>query len=612
MRRNAAVVLILILSAISLHSQEQLWAPLLSPGRAIDWSKAGVGEIPARTTLCASLTPSATLAEINAALAACPAGQTVSLAAGTYAIPGTIVVPSNVTLRGAGADRTILNATGRVQGNVVSLGFGSVPFRPVNITSGAVAGSTSIGVGGAAAIHLGMYLVITEINDPAYVSSAGSEGLCKWCDGGWTTLGGLARGQIVEVTGVNGTSISISPGLYSAYTHTPLAIPFRMTTDHAGVEDLQVYANNTGYVASFGMSECAYCWLKGVESNYADGDHVVMNWGFHDEVRDSYFSNAFRHVPGQFCSGILVALKTSASRIENNIVERGHDSIMVHWGAAGNVIAYNYTLGEFDSGSPNVVLGGIDFHGTHPQYNLLEGNVFPEIFEDSIWGSSSHTTTFRNWVIGTNRICSPMSGRGAVQCSGTNGHYGFQAARAMNISYLTTHDNFVGNVVGSAQMQSLIGYKYPLAQKTLVEYPAERSSDVVAYGWSFGYGKTSDDGMGTGCSGGTPPCHAEHAAATAFFHGNYNNLGGTITWAPDVPHALPASFYLSGKPSWWGALPFPATGPEIGGGKGPRGHSYGNPAQACYLNVMGGSDGGTGSPLTFRASACYGPGRQPK
>ena len=27
----------------------------------------------------------------------------------------------------------------------------------------------------------------------------------------------------------------------------------------------------------------------------------------------------------------------------------------------------------------------------------------------------------------------------------------------------------------------------------------------------------------------------------------------------------------------------------------------------CYFNVMGGTDGGVGSPLTFNASTCYSP-----
>jgi hypothetical protein len=600
----------LVLVALGGHgsARAQAWAPLLNAKQAIDWSGAGVGVIPARNTICAQLASSATLAQINAALASCPSGQTVLLSPGTYSITGTVVVPSNVTLRGAGADQTILNAVGVAGGDVISLGAGSVAFNPFRITSGATAGSTSIEVTNASGVHVGMFLAIAEINDRTYVSTAGSGGNCNWCDGGWTEKGSLARGQIVKVTGVSRTTISFTPGLYSAYTNTPLGVPFTMAAVYAGVEDLQVYANNTGYAANFGLSTCAYCWIKGVESNYADGDHVEVFWGFHDEIRDSYFSNAFLHSPGEHDSDIQIGFKTSASLIENNIVERTHVAFMLEWGAAGNVISYNYSTGEFDSGATNLDIGGIDFHGAHPQFNLLEGNVATEINQDSVWGTSSHTTAFRNWVVGTNRICSPSSGRSTVSCSVKSGHYGFQAARAIEMSYMASANNFVGNVLGSAQMQSLLGYNRPLAQRGFIEYPARRNYDAEAYGWSFGYGSTSDDGAGTGCGGGTPPCHASGNSATEFFHGNFNNIGQSIAWAPGVSHQLPASFYLAGKPPWWGSLPYPATGPDVAGGSGPAGHSYGNPAQACYLNAMGGSDGGAAGPRAFNAARCYGMG----
>ena len=567
-----------------------------------------MGSFLRRKTNCANLTSSATLTQINSALASCPGGQTVYLAAGTYSIPGTVNVPSNVTLRGAGASRTVLNAVGSDGGDVISMGSGSVPFNPRRITNGATAGSTSIELSYATGIEPGMYLVIAEINNLTYVTTAGSGGNCNWCDGGWTEKGSLARGQIVKIVGLSGTTITITPGLYSAYTNTPLAVPFSMSEDHAGVEDVQVFANNTGYRANFGMSACAYCWIKGVESNYTDGDHVEVHWGFHDEIRDSYFSNAFLHRPGEEDSDIQIARKTSASLIEDNIIERTHLAVMLEWGAAGNVIAYNYSTGEFDSGATDLDIGGIDFHGAHPQFNLLEGNVVTQIAEDSVWGTSSNTTVYRNWVVGTNRICNPMSGRVTVNCSGANGHYGFQAARAIETSYLGTSNNFVGNVLGSAQMQSLKGYNHPVAQHGSIEYPAHRSYDATAYGWSFGYGSTSDDGTGTGCGGGVPPCHLLANSSTDFFHGNFNNIGRTITWAPGVTHELPASFYLVGKPAWWGSMPYPATGPDVAGGSGPGGHSYGNPAQACYFRVMGGSDGGAGGPLAFDAGKCYGMG----
>jgi hypothetical protein len=617
MNSRAKVVIFFMLVVCSLQSQAQLWSPILGPsqavagsGQAIDWQGAGVGGIPARTTNCAVLTSSATVTQINAALASCHSGQTVYLSAGTYSITGSIRIPSNVTLRGAGANLTILNATGTSGGNVVNLGTGGPPYGTptISITSGATAGSTSIVVSSTSGISVGTYLGIGEINNSSYVTSSGSEGVCTWCDNGWSSTGAYARGQVVQVTGVSGTTIKISPGLYGAYTNSPLVASFNSATVYAGVENLQVYANHTGYNANFGMAGCAYCWIKGVESNYTDGDHVEVYWGYHDEVRDSYFSNAYLHTPGSHDSDVVLAIKTSASLVENNIIERTHAAIMLEWGAAGNVVAYNYTEGEFDSSSTNVVQGGFDDHGAHPQFNLLEGNVTTKFSQDSIWGSSSQSTYYRNWSIGTNLICLPLSGRGTVSCSGANGHYGFQASRAMDMSYLATLNNFVGNVVGSSQMQSLImlySPGTPLAQVASVEYPSVRQYANTAYGWSFGYGEASDSGTGTGCDGPTGPCHLAGTSATDFFLGNYNNISSTIT--PTVTQSLPASFYLPSKPAWWGSMPFPATGPDVTGGTGPGGHSYGNPAQACYFNVMGGSDGGAGSPLTFNASACYGP-----
>jgi hypothetical protein len=611
MNSRANVLIPFSLFVFLLHGQAQLWAPILGPSQAIDWTKSGVGGIPARSTNCAVLTSSATVALINSALASCHSGQTVYLSAGTYSISGSISIPSNVTLRGAGADQTILNATG-TSGNVINLGTGSPAYSlpTISVTGGATAGSTSIAVSSTSGIHVGTLLGLADINDASYINPMGSEGLCIWCDGGWSSDGSYVRGQVVMVTGINGSTLTISPGLYSAYTNSPLVSPVLGAEQYAGVENLQVYANNTGYGANFSLSGCAYCWVKGVESNYTDGDHAQVYWGYHDEIRDSYFSNAYLHTPGTHDSDIHLALKTSASLVENNIIERTHASVLFESGPAGNVIAYNYTMGEFDSNANQVVIGGIDLHAPHPQFNLLEGNVVTYIYLDSVHGSSSQTTAFRNWSVGTNHICTPTSGsRVTVSCSGAI--YGFQGARAMQISYLALYNNFIGNVLGSIQMQSLVtNYEYPhaLTQTASVEYPSTRTDDANAYGWTFGYGEFNDAGPSdTGCSGGTPPCHLAGTSATDFFHGNYNNVNGSITWATGVTQTLPASFYLSSKPAWWGSMPFPATGPDVTGGTGPGGHSYGNPAQACYFNVMGGSDGGAGSPLTFNASACYGP-----
>jgi hypothetical protein len=581
----------------------QSWATFLLPGQAIDWSTTGVGTIPARTVLCAQLTSSTTLAKMNAALASCPSGETVSLAAGTYTIAGTLHVPSNVTLRGAGPDKTILNATGSGEA-VILMGSGSVPLQPRAINSGGATGSTQIVLGSTVGVSVGKFLVITETNDSSYVTSAGSGGNCNWCDGGWSTTGNYAKGQIVEVMALSGNTVTISPALYSNYTHAPIAVPFTMAASYAGVEELQVRANNTGYSANFAMDLCAYCWVKAVESNYTDGDHVAVSWGFHDEIRDSYFSNAFLHVPGNYDSDVKLVLKTSGSLVENNIIERTHVAIMLQWGAAGNVIAYNYTTGEFDSGSPNVVIGGLDYHGAHPQFNLVEGNVMTAFYADSVWGSSSETTAFRNWFVGTNHVCTPTTGRGTVNCSGKNGYYGAQAARAVQVSYVSLRNNFIGNLLGSSQMQAIAITNKPNPQASRMEFPTVRPYDAAQL-WTFGYGSESDDGLGTGCGGGLPPCHLEGNSSHQLLHGNYESIGKIALWASGMSETLPKSFYQSAKPAWWGTLPYPAIGPDVTGGSGPGSHSYGNPAQYCYTKIMGGVDGGQGSPLTFNAGNCY-------
>ena len=472
---------------------------------------------------------------MNSALSKCPSGDVVLLSAGTYYVSSNISVPSNVVLRGAGANVTVLDAHG-TSGAVVTLGGSGSPSmsNSVSITSGATAGSNTIVVSSAAGISVGSYLLVTELNNPAYfVVDTGSEGSCTWCDGSLGWNGSRVRGQIVEVQSVSGTTIGISPGLYGSYnnslpgwsgqtayplnafinpstqpkhtyqqtfnnynspytctsgssapsfptngtsvtdgtckwldigatiTSLPLATPFT-AQKYVGVENIQVYANNTGYATNFAMENCAYCWISGVEGNYADGDHVEVDWSYHGDIVNSYFSNAYLHTPGTSDSDLVLRNKSSAILVQNNIFERLHVSIMLEWGAAGNVVGYNYTLGAFDANSPNAMLGGIDLHGAHPQFNLFEGNVITAVGADSTWGSHADNTSFREYLVGTTKACNPLSGRGAVTCSGSNGWWEFQASRDISVTYEGMNWNSVGNIVGSAAQSGLISYGNPI------------------------------------------------------------------------------------------------------------------------------------------------------
>lgn len=533
-------------AAVPLASQAQV----IPAERVIDWSQSGIpGGIPNRSTVCASISAGASQSTIQAALNACPANQVVKLAAGTYSISGGLTVPSNVVLRGAGPQQTVLSATGSGAG-FIRFGNGTTPAisNSTAISAGATAGSKSLTLSSASGVAVGSHLMITQLNDPSYVSITTSNGSCTWCDGGIGWNGTRVQGQIVEVTSVSGNTVGISPGLYLTYARTPLATKFTMGAKNAGVEDLQVYMNNTGYTANFMMQGTAYSWIRNVESNYADGDHAQLHWGFRNEIRDSYFHDAFTHAPGSTDADIFVADKTSATLIENNSLRRLHQSIMLNWGAAGNVISYNYVDNNFDSSGYNTLFGGLNVHGAHPMFNLWEGNMAPKLDADFFWGSSSHNTAFRNWFKGSATITQPLSGRGAEQPATT--YWASQALAAVDLAQTTRYYNLVGNVIGS-------DWQKGKSWTPQVVAPANRSyyTSNNAYGYSFGYANLSDGGSNGG--------NSSLPYTTALIHGDYDYVTGTFRWDSAIAsRTLQPSYYLAGKPAWFGTLVWPAFGPS--------------------------------------------------
>lgn len=694
MRRKVTLVLPLMLIVILVPCAPcfgQAWSGILNaPGSgscsgstptacAIVWASNGIpGGIPSASwtqsgsTIAASACGNGSAdctSTIQNALSACGTNHYVLLGSGTFSV-STVQVPSNCELRGSGANETILSSTNTSAAGVVLLGASanSAPSKSNDtaITGGLAAASTSITVASTSHISVGTLLSISELNDPTFGTRiGGSEGDCTWCDGNYS--GTRTAGQTVLVTGVSGTTVTISPALYKTYGNTlpgwtgkanyflasfitngghyyqqtaapgspynctsgasapnlsisggsvsdgtctwqdmgtgtttqPLATPFSPAATFAGVENLQIYANNTGAGTNVIVNECEYCWVHGIEGNYADGDHVDVLWSYFGEVSNNYFSNAMLHTAGTYDSCVRLAEKSSGFVIQNNILERLHVSIMLEWGASGNVIAYNYMEAGFDTSATNVVIGGVDYHGAHPMFNLQEGNVGMQIYYDSVWGTSSDNTSFRNWVQGSAALCSPLSaGRNKVSCGTVT--YPFQASRAFQVSYLADRTNSIGNVIGSTDQESNPGYGSGVTGVDSVQWTATRIYDTTVYGWSVGYGEASDSG--------TWALDSATAYSTAFLHGNYSNITGQIVWHSGTTHTLPASFYLSSKPSWWGTLAFPAIGPDVIGGAGPGGYAGLIPAQNCYLTIMGGTDGGAGGPLTFNASSCYGAG----
>jgi hypothetical protein len=565
------------------------WSGILPAGEGIDWQNVGVpGGIPARPTICTNLTATATAAQINSALAACPSGQTVKLAPGTYTINANINEVSNVTLRGSGARQTILNITAG-SGYAINFGSGSPSAgSAVNVTSGATQGSTSLVLSSTSGVSVGSYLLVSELNNSGFVTPVGSEGNCGWCGGVLPST--RLRGEIVEVSAVSGTNVTLTLPLVAGYTLSPQAIPFAASVKYAGLEDLQVYANNTGHNAAEGMSRCAYCWVKGVENNMTDGDHMDVDYSYGVQIESNYFTGSYVHAPGSYDSDVDIRTKTSRFLVVNNIVERGHVSIMTEWGAAGGVVAYNYAQGAFDSSVTNFTEMTYNTHGAHEQFILFEANIGPMFQWDNIWGSNSDITCFRCWGYGPSLIATPYTGRGTINWAGA--HQSYQSVRDFVIDYEDLRFNMVGNVSGSTA-QAALGLSH--VNTLVASASANRSYDTVDYGWNWGCGEASDPCKLGGGADSTAPF------STAFITGNYNFSDNSTTWKSGVI-VLPSSFYLSAKPTWWNSRPFPNIGPDITGGTDAGGHVYPNPAMDCYTSTVKATD----NSLQFDRATCYG------
>jgi hypothetical protein len=590
----------------------QQWSGIIDSSRAVDWSNAGIpGGIPNRTSFCATLNPGATASQINGAIASCSAGQVVFLNAGTYNLTGGIDFSgkSNVTLRGAGPDQTIL-----VYGSGASVGCetqsaniclaGSSrtwvgnPGTVHNVTGGYSQGSTQITLDSVSGYQVGSLLIMDQLNDVSDTGSLVGNVLVNDCGNsyltGCTTSYGQEGGspgrsgspdrnqqQFFVINAISGTTVTISSPVYmpnwrssqSPQVWSPGVVGSNIGT-MIGVEGLTVDTTNDGSSASSNIEfgNCYQCWVKNIKSLNANRNHIWLYQTARAEVRDSYFygtKNAASQSYG------VESFMTSDDLIINNIFQH-ITAPMMTGNNAGSVFAYNFGIDDYYSVSSWMEQTGWT-HDAGVGMVLFEGNQGNGFILDDIHGTANFVTLFRN----------QLTGKEPNKSNHTNP---FE-----NMAY-NRYQNVIGNVLGTP------GYHTTYQNIT----PSGTNPDTSIYllGWSGNQGSTLGSVL-----------NDVLVATTLMRWGNYDTATGAAQWNPlEVPSKLslflnavplsqnlPASFFLSSKPSFWGSMPWPATGPEVTGGTDPTGHSYANPAQVCYNSTTKDGNG----ILIFNASKCY-------
>lgn len=655
----------LFISLCSIATAQQ-WSGLLSSKRAVDWSNSGAGTIPSRSNICqtlgaagqsASYSQSVSAAQIVSALQSCAGSNgVVYLNPGTYTLTSTlfgagVATPSNVTLRGAGANQTILKWTA-TSNNCTGLGptafcltngdAGTIQYssNAVNWTGGYSQGSTSLTVGGAVTgslsnLKVGSLVQLNQLdqssdngnwwNCGAKPTSSNPGTGCTW-GGNSNMWPGRAQTQMVTVTGISGSTVTISPGLYApnwSGSQSPyMAFSSVLPVSGFGLESLQLNTQSLGDIQAMLASVwITNSWIKNVAfvNNDATGaaarKHAEIMSSTHVTIRDSYFYGASPTSDGY---GVDLMDGTSDTLVENNIFQHIATGTILE-GGIGNVFGYNYAVDNFYvNGDPNWQQCDAFHHNEGDIYDLWEGHEGICLGNDDFHGTSFGITAFRSYFSGHDPAitCPP----GESSC-GTGKKLQFTAA-IMDM-FGARYMNLVGNVLGTPGYHNTYENIGPSGQSSCAAYPW-----TVIYSWNFSNQNQLAWLPSSSCMWDTsvltvPLDNDPLVYQTAFRWGNYDTVSGTVKTVSSETNAnAPAypglsnpstnwssypSFYLSSKPSWWGSMPWPAVGPDVTGGDiaGLSGHAYHNPAASCYLNIMGGKTDGSSGALSFDANSCY-------
>lgn len=597
----------------------QLWSGILTSPRAVDWSQAGSRALSASSTWtqCGSTIPAgSSAATINVALASCPANHYVQLAAGTYNLTTGVTFgqTSNVKLVGAGANQTLLvfSSPGGCQGFSAGICMASADLNYVlnqpnlaNFTGGYNLGSTSITLSSTNNLHVGSAIVLDQLDDTTdngdiFVCYQSAQKCSTNGDNGGFARTNRGQQQMVTVTSISGSTIGITPGLYMpnwSSSKSPQAWWANSPVSNMGLENLSINMSAAEPTVGTGFSveifNCSGCWVKGVRSIQPGRSHVQVQVSTGITVQDSYF---FKTAGETSTSYGVESAGASAVLIQNNIFQQVTEPMALNGGCSGCVEGYNFDVNDvYDSGGGvfNWRMASSLPHAVGVSHVLVEGNQGSGFEGDIIHGSHHFVTVFRNAY------------SGFQQNNGTNptGNTVPVVVKALNRFF-----NIVGNVLGSTSLPSnnyqlgTVQSVYEIGTSESGTYTVPPDPNVsrtlmrwgnydVVTGAVRWCGNSSDPGWSTTCAG-----VSEVPSSIA----NYSNPVPSTT-------SLPASFYLSSKPSWWPSpKPWPAIGPDVTGGNitGSAGHAYSIPAADCFA-AMGGPSNGTGSVLTFSAASCY-------
>jgi hypothetical protein len=506
------------------------------------------------------------LLPISNALNDCPYDEVVYLPAGEYFVSADITTYNSYwTLRGDGIGKTVIVGVGNGVFNIGNApsGAGTNSYNwatPIPIISGGTKGSTSITLGSTSNLYSGELLWLEQADDGINVFGYGvADGTPASNGDDRLNDGTHDLNMRVLVTNIVGNVVSFTPALLFDFDTnlSPQAVGFGGIQGpmFSGLEELTV--EGSAGAIGVGLTGTYAFWLKDVElTGWATFGFEIGYGCVCTEVRECYV-----HEPASYDRNYGYAMQLDSANntlVEDNIFWHNEAGIIVQ-GSCGNVFGYNFLFQGYNNyGGVNIMSKSLyGNHTPYPNMNLFEGNYSSGYQQDFFYGPGRDNTLFGNYLTGTDPDVT-------------------QSRVCVSLDSHQWSNNVVGNILGSVGTNAplysaLVGTNIVWANTTPLtwlydpgteQFPYDVSNVIFRLGYpgsgNNGYDNIYFDG-GTNDLGGLDAT----VRSNTIIHGNWDYATQTINWSPTIADTnLPNSYYLSGKPSWWGSAAWPPFNPN--------------------------------------------------
>ena len=603
---------------------------VLAPARSIDWT--GVGSCPgvpaalpdqgcvpnaaetwtqSGTTIAAygsSGSPAST-STIQTALNSCSGGEYVLLGSGTFYLTGTISVPANCELRGAGANSTFLlnyGSGGCMTGSAFVCIQGSNNYangeqNHATWTAGFSKGATSITLSNSTNLAVGGNIILDqqdETADTGYIwnclttpcgaaNSGGGARTDNTCSSSVSPNNGhCSQEQVVTVVSCSpscnnsgSTTVTITPALRMANWRSAQSTGAWWPTTtlvEGGIRDLTLDMTNASTATSpIIFWNCYECFAYQVKTVQGARNHIGVQYSKNVTVMSSY---AYLEASGYTgtSSYAIEIFDTSDTLVLNNICQRVVECTVQTGGGTGNIAAYNFPVSS-DSNATGFMTQ-MDFdHGSGDSFLLKEGEIVSGIQHDNTHGTHHFFTDFRNVLEGW----APASSCNGTACTtNTVSDFIYGGSR---------YGNVVGNLVGQSGYHTVSGSLYFAPSSgtcgnsswkiiflvgcgesgaTFCATPTNCSGGTAAYDPlaenSLMLYENYDVITGASCTGTNTPtsgCVGSTASSFGDASGSTSSYVGLAS-----PGTLPPSLLFTSAPFFFGSLAWPSVGPDVSGG----------------------------------------------